>query len=323
MFDPGPFVYMNKLAVGPEAKGHINIEKSITENLKAIAKATHKDVEDLTTIVLDRDRHKDIIAEIRQAGARIRQIPDGDVAAALMTAWPNSGVDVLIGVGGTPEGVPPTPIKTSTPESGQAVINAAATSPSGICRMRAPAWRISAMISLWRSRSRTMVVRSSTSLCMALAMALRFSVIDFSILMTPLASGPTASLFIYTNGPGSNIVPRGAIATVASEFERPNARGRVPSIGSTATSTSGAKPLPTFSPLYNIGALSFSPSPMTMIPFISTVWRTIRIALTAAPSAASLSPRPIKRPAASAAASVTRASSRARFRVGSLLSQVP
>jgi len=105
MFDPGPFVYMNKLAVGPEAKGSINIEKSITENLKAIAKATHKDVEDLTTIVLDRDRHNDIIAEIRTAGARIRQIPDGDVAAALMTAWPDSGVDVLIGIGGTPEGV--------------------------------------------------------------------------------------------------------------------------------------------------------------------------------------------------------------------------
>ena len=105
MFDPGPFVYMNKLAVGPEAKGTINIEKSITENLKAIAKAKHKDVEDLTTIVLDRDRHNDIIAEIRKAGARIRQIPDGDVAAALMTAWPDSGVDVLIGIGGTPEGV--------------------------------------------------------------------------------------------------------------------------------------------------------------------------------------------------------------------------
>ena len=105
MFDPGPFVYMNKLAVGPEAKGTINIEKSITENLKAIAKAKHKDVEDLTTIVLDRDRHNDIITEIRKAGARIRQIPDGDVAAALMTAWPDSGVDVLIGIGGTPEGV--------------------------------------------------------------------------------------------------------------------------------------------------------------------------------------------------------------------------
>ncbi len=105
MFNPGPFVYMNKLAVGPEAKGAINIEKSITENLEAIAKATHKDLEDLTTIVLDRDRHKEFIAEIRRSGARIRLIPDGDVAAALMTAWPDSGVDVLIGIGGTPEGV--------------------------------------------------------------------------------------------------------------------------------------------------------------------------------------------------------------------------
>jgi fructose-1,6-bisphosphatase II len=105
MFNPGPFVYMNKIAVGPEAKGVIDIEKSITENLQAIAKAKHKDVEDLTTIILDRDRHREMIAEIRKAGARIRQIPDGDVAAALMTAWPDSGVDVLLGVGGTPEGV--------------------------------------------------------------------------------------------------------------------------------------------------------------------------------------------------------------------------
>ena len=105
MFNPGPFVYMNKLAVGPEAKGAINIEKSITENLKAIAKAKHKDVEDLTTIILDRERNNEMIAEIRNSGARIRQIPDGDVAAALMTAWPDSGVDVLIGIGCTPEGV--------------------------------------------------------------------------------------------------------------------------------------------------------------------------------------------------------------------------
>ena len=105
MFDPGPFVYMNKLAVGPEAKDAIDIEKPITENLKAIAKAKHKDVEDLTTIVLDRPRHEKVIAEIRAAGARIRLIPDGDVAGALMTALPNSGVDVLIGIGGTPEGV--------------------------------------------------------------------------------------------------------------------------------------------------------------------------------------------------------------------------
>jgi fructose-1,6-bisphosphatase II len=105
MFDPGPFVYMNKLAVGPEAKGMIDIEKPIAENLKAVAKAKDKDVEDLTTIILDRDRHKEMIVEIRRAGARIRLIPDGDVAAALMTAWPDSGVDVLLGIGGTPEGV--------------------------------------------------------------------------------------------------------------------------------------------------------------------------------------------------------------------------
>ncbi len=105
MFDPGPFLYMNKIAVGPEARGKINIEKSITENLQAIAKAKGKAVEDLTTIILDRPRHDDMIAEIRKTGSRIRQIPDGDVAAALMTAWPESGVDVLLGIGGTPEGV--------------------------------------------------------------------------------------------------------------------------------------------------------------------------------------------------------------------------
>jgi fructose-1,6-bisphosphatase II len=105
MFDPGPYVYMNKLAVGPEARGVINIEKSVTENLKAIARAKNKDVEDLTTVILDRDRHKDLVAEVRKAGARIRLIPDGDVAGALMTSWPDSGVDVLLGIGGTPEGV--------------------------------------------------------------------------------------------------------------------------------------------------------------------------------------------------------------------------
>ena len=105
MFDPGPFLYMNKIAVGPEARGKIDIERSITDNLKAIAEAKGREVEDLTTIILDRDRHIEMIAEIRKAGARIRQIPDGDVGAALMTAWPNSGVDVLFGIGGTPEGV--------------------------------------------------------------------------------------------------------------------------------------------------------------------------------------------------------------------------
>src|SRR5512138_709822 len=69
MFDPGPFVYMNKIAVGPEAKGMIDIEKSITENLRAIAKAKHTEVADLTTIILDRPRHNEMVAEIRKAGA--------------------------------------------------------------------------------------------------------------------------------------------------------------------------------------------------------------------------------------------------------------
>jgi len=105
MFDPGPFVYMNKIAVGPLAKGKIDINASVADNLKAIAKGLGKTVEDLTTIVLDRPRHDDLVAEIRSLGARIRLIPDGDVAAALMTALPNTGIDVLIGVGGTPEGV--------------------------------------------------------------------------------------------------------------------------------------------------------------------------------------------------------------------------
>ena len=105
MFDPGPFMYMNKIAVGPQAKGKINIDAPVSDNLKAIAKAMGKDVEDLTTIVLDRPRHDDLVAEIRAIGARIRLIPDGDVAAALMTALPDTGIDVLLGIGGTPEGV--------------------------------------------------------------------------------------------------------------------------------------------------------------------------------------------------------------------------
>lgn len=105
MYDPGPFVYMDKIAVGPQAKGVIDIEAPVTDNLKAIARAMEKSVEDLTTIILDRPRHKDLIAEVRRKGARIRLIPDGDVAAALMTAWPDAGIDVLLGIGGTPEGV--------------------------------------------------------------------------------------------------------------------------------------------------------------------------------------------------------------------------
>jgi len=105
MFDPGPFVYMNKIAVGPESRGKIDINAPVEDNLNAIAKATGKSVVDLTVVILDRPRHENLIAEVRRCGARIRQIPDGDVAGALMTAWPDAGIDVLMGIGGTPEGV--------------------------------------------------------------------------------------------------------------------------------------------------------------------------------------------------------------------------
>jgi fructose-1,6-bisphosphatase II len=105
MFDPGPCVYMEKIAVGPELIDVISIEMSATENLLAVAKAKRIDVTDVTAVILERDRHDDLIAEVREAGARIRLIPDGDVAGAISTAWPDSGADILFGIGGTPEGV--------------------------------------------------------------------------------------------------------------------------------------------------------------------------------------------------------------------------
>jgi len=105
MFNPGPFVYMNKIAVGPDAKHSIDIEAPPKENLQNIARAKGCNIEDLTVIVLDRPRHTELITELRKTRARIRLITDGDVAGAIMTAWPESGVDVLMGIGGTPEGV--------------------------------------------------------------------------------------------------------------------------------------------------------------------------------------------------------------------------
>ncbi|HET9732415.1 MAG TPA: class II fructose-bisphosphatase [Acidimicrobiales bacterium] len=105
MFNPGPCVYMEKLAVGPAAVGSVDINRSPTENLQAVANAKDVSVRDLTAVILDRDRHKELIAEVRAAGARVRLIPDGDVAGAMSTAWPDSGADILFGVGGTPEGV--------------------------------------------------------------------------------------------------------------------------------------------------------------------------------------------------------------------------
>ncbi|HVM01721.1 MAG TPA: class II fructose-bisphosphatase [Acidimicrobiales bacterium] len=105
MFDPGACFYMNKIAVGPEAAGSIDITRSPTDNLHAVAKALGKSVRDVTVVVLARPRHDDLIAEIREAGSRIRLIQDGDVAGAISTAWPDAGADLLMGIGGTPEGV--------------------------------------------------------------------------------------------------------------------------------------------------------------------------------------------------------------------------
>ncbi len=105
MFDPGPFVYMDKIAVGPRAKGLIDIEAPLRENLEKIALSENKSINDLTVVMLQRPRHDELIREVREIGARIRLIPDGDVAGALMTCLPESGIDALLGVGGTPEGI--------------------------------------------------------------------------------------------------------------------------------------------------------------------------------------------------------------------------
>ena len=105
MFDPGPCYYMNKIAVGGDAVGSIDVTLSATENLEAVAKAKGVRVRDLTVVILDRPRHDDLVEEVRVAGARIRSIPDGDVAGAMSTAWPEAGADILLGIGGTPEGV--------------------------------------------------------------------------------------------------------------------------------------------------------------------------------------------------------------------------
>jgi fructose-1,6-bisphosphatase II len=100
-----PDMYMDKIAVGPKARGCIDLDAPVIENLKAVAKATDREISDLTAIILDRPRHKKIISEIRKAGARVKLISDGDVSAAIATAIDNTGVDILFGIGGAPEGV--------------------------------------------------------------------------------------------------------------------------------------------------------------------------------------------------------------------------
>jgi fructose-1,6-bisphosphatase II len=104
MHYPSNIAYMEKLATGPEAADVIDIERSITENIARVASAKGMGPRDLTVVILDRPRHADIIAEIRQAGARIKLITDGDVAGVIMAAMAGTGVDLLVGIGGAPEG---------------------------------------------------------------------------------------------------------------------------------------------------------------------------------------------------------------------------
>ncbi len=105
MFDPGPSYYMQKLVVPAAARERIDLDAPVEENLRNVARALGKDVDDLVVFVLDKPRHRELIARIRQAGARIQLHTDGDVAGALMAVDPNSMVDVMMGTGGTPEGV--------------------------------------------------------------------------------------------------------------------------------------------------------------------------------------------------------------------------
>jgi fructose-1,6-bisphosphatase II len=105
MFFPGAAMYMDKIAVGPEAADAIDITATPTENLERVAEAKEVDVNDLTVVVLERDRHDDLVAELREAGARVNLIRDGDVAPAIAAAQSGTGIDLLMGIGGTPEGV--------------------------------------------------------------------------------------------------------------------------------------------------------------------------------------------------------------------------
>ena len=105
MYSPGSLVYMDKIAVGPEAAGSIDIEAPVRHNLRQVAKAREKEVADITAIILDRPRNQPFIDQVRQAGARIRLISDGDVSGAISTAEEGSGIDILFGIGGSPEAV--------------------------------------------------------------------------------------------------------------------------------------------------------------------------------------------------------------------------
>ena len=105
MYDPSAFYYMKKISTGPEAADAIDVDASVEENIKNVAKAKNKSVRDITVVVLDRPRHDDLQAAIREAGAKVRLIADGDVAGAVAAAKHGNSVDLMMGIGGTPEGI--------------------------------------------------------------------------------------------------------------------------------------------------------------------------------------------------------------------------
>lgn len=105
MYDPSAVFYMEKLATGPEAADHVDIRLPVRENINRVARAKRENVEDVTVVILDRPRHEQLVHDVRAAGARIKFISDGDVAGAIMTAREGTGIDLLLGIGGTPEGI--------------------------------------------------------------------------------------------------------------------------------------------------------------------------------------------------------------------------
>jgi fructose-1,6-bisphosphatase II len=105
MYAPGSLVYMDKIAVGEESAGKIDIDAPVAHNLQQVAKAKQKDVDEVTVVLLDRPRNADYIRQIREAGARISLIGDGDISGSIATAKADSGIDVLMGIGGSPEAV--------------------------------------------------------------------------------------------------------------------------------------------------------------------------------------------------------------------------
>ena len=105
MFDPSAVFYMEKIAVGPEAADVVDLDAPVAENIRRVAKAKQIDVSEVTVVIIERPRHDDLVREVRDAGARIHLISDGDVAGGIAAARPQTGVDILMGIGGTPEGI--------------------------------------------------------------------------------------------------------------------------------------------------------------------------------------------------------------------------